>query len=60
MPVPTTGGLVMHLSGGSHVPENPPGPPHASPSILAQILQHLKWNERKRRKNYLYTKNTKK
>lgn len=40
-PVPIIGGFVIHLSGNSHVPENPPGPPHASPSILAHTLQHL-------------------
>jgi hypothetical protein len=49
VPVPTTGGFVMHFNGGSQVPEKPPNPPHASPSILAQILQHLKWNKRKKR-----------
>ena len=40
-PVPIIGGFVIHLSGNSQVPENPPGPPHASPSIFAHTLQHL-------------------
>jgi hypothetical protein len=42
IPDPPTGGFDIQLSGGSHVPEKPPGPPHASPSVLAHILQHLK------------------
>lgn len=33
-----------HCNGGSHLPENPPGPPHASPTVLAQTRQHLKQN----------------
>lgn len=41
-PVPIIGGFMTHFNGGSHVPENPPGPPHASPSVRAHILQHLK------------------
>jgi hypothetical protein len=36
------GGFDMHLRGGSQVPENPPGPPQISPTVLAQTLQHLK------------------
>lgn len=39
------GGFVIHLSGYSQVPENPPGPPQASPSILAHTLQHLQFKE---------------
>lgn len=35
IPDPITGGFDTHCSGGSHVPENPPGPPHASPNVLA-------------------------
>lgn len=41
MPVPMMGGLITHFNGGSHVPENPPGPPQASPRVRAHTLQHL-------------------
>lgn len=47
IPVPITGGFEMHFRGGSHDPEKPPGPPHVSPTVLAQILQHLK-NEKEK------------
>lgn len=41
IPVPIIGGFEMHCNGGSQAPENPPGPPHVSPTVLAHTLQHL-------------------
>lgn len=38
------GNLVTHCNGGSHWPEKPPGPPQDSPSVLAQMRQHLHMN----------------
>jgi hypothetical protein len=35
IPVPTTGGFDMHFSGGSHDPENPPGPPDKRNDVSA-------------------------
>lgn len=40
-PEPPTGIFDTQLNGGSQVPENPPGPPHASPNVRAHTLQHL-------------------
>jgi len=36
------GSLVTHCRGGSHWPENPPGPPQDSPKVLAHMRQHLR------------------
>lgn len=47
IPDPVTGGFDTHIRGGSHFPEKPPGPPHASPSVFAQTLQHLENKERR-------------
>lgn len=41
IPVPMMGGFDMHFKGVSQVPENPPTPPHVSPTVFAQTLQHL-------------------
>lgn len=41
-PIPLFKGIsATHCNGGSHVPENPPGPPQLSSFILAHVLQHL-------------------
>jgi hypothetical protein len=43
---PINGGFEIHFNGSSHIPEKFPGPPHDSPSIFAQTLQHLELNKK--------------